>query len=342
MVTIKEIARAVGVSPTTVSRVLNYDETLSVSPVKRQAIIETAEALNYATPRKRNRQQVAPAAVREAGRIALIHFLSPEVEFADPYYVGVRFGVEQRCRQNNLEIDRIYPGDAVADEAFLRNVSGIIVVGRHADEEIAYLAQHNRNIVFADFTPALEDFDSVHCDLHIATLRLLEALFAAGYRRFGFVGVEENQCGAKPLPMIDRRHSTYVEWTKARGLYVPELCRLGNLRVESGYELTRDILKAAQPPEILIASNDNQAIGAYRAIAEKGLKIPRDIGVASFNDIPVAQFLAPPLTTTRIHAEHIGEAAVDLLLERIAGREFVKKLFIATEMVWRQSCRSPG
>ena len=83
------------------------------------------------------------------------------------------------------------------------------------------------------------------------------------------------------------------------------------------------------------------AIGAYRAIAERGLSLPDDIGVVGFNDIPVAQFLNPPLSSVKIRAEQIGETAVDLLLERIAGRDFVKQINVSTEMVWRASCRRP-
>ena len=80
MVTLKEIAKAVGVSPATVSRVLNFDQTLSVTAQKRQAIIETAEALNYATPRARNR-----ANQQGLNKVALVHFLRPEQELIDPY-----------------------------------------------------------------------------------------------------------------------------------------------------------------------------------------------------------------------------------------------------------------
>jgi LacI family transcriptional regulator len=79
MVTLKEIAAAVGVSSATVSRVLNYDTTLSISNRKRQAIIETAEKLNYATPRNRNR-----ANVQGLTKLALVHFLRPEQELVDP------------------------------------------------------------------------------------------------------------------------------------------------------------------------------------------------------------------------------------------------------------------
>ena len=92
MVTLKEIAAAVGVSSATVSRVLNYDATLSISNRKRQAIIETAEKLNYATPRNRNR-----ANAQGLTKLALVHFLRPEQELVDPYYVSLRLGIESRC-----------------------------------------------------------------------------------------------------------------------------------------------------------------------------------------------------------------------------------------------------
>jgi len=80
MVTLKEIAKAVGVSTATVSRVLNFDNTLSVTAKKRQAIIEAAEALNYATPRNRNR-----ANQQGLSKIALVHFLRPDQELSYPY-----------------------------------------------------------------------------------------------------------------------------------------------------------------------------------------------------------------------------------------------------------------
>ena len=81
------------------------------------------------------------------------------------------------------------------------------------------------------------------------------------------------------------------------------------------------------------------AVGAYRAIHEFGLKIPEDIAVASFNDISVAQFLNPPLSTVRLPSEEIGESAVDMLLERIAGRSTAKRSILASRIIWRGSTR---
>ena len=130
MVTIKEIAHAVGVSSTTVSRVLNYDASLSISPAKRQAIIETAEALNYLTPRNRGRQSVnvTPGI---GSRIALVHSLKPAQELADPYYVGVRLGIEHRCLELKLDCAKVHLADGMADPSLLAGSAAVIAVGTH-------------------------------------------------------------------------------------------------------------------------------------------------------------------------------------------------------------------
>ena len=130
MVTIKEIAATVGVSSATVSRVLNYDSTLSISNRKRQAIIETAEALNYATPRNRNR-----AIQQGLNKLALVHFLAPERELVDPYYIALRLGIERRCAALKIETVKVYHTDARPDAKLLQDASGTIVIGRHDEEE---------------------------------------------------------------------------------------------------------------------------------------------------------------------------------------------------------------
>jgi LacI family transcriptional regulator len=84
------------------------------------------------------------------------------------------------------------------------------------------------------------------------------------------------------------------------------------------------------------------AVGAYRAIHEHGLSIPDDIAVASFNDISVAQFMNPPLSTVHLPAEEIGETAVELLLERAGGRELAKRITLASRLIWRGSTRNPA
>jgi LacI family transcriptional regulator len=330
-VKLKDIATMVGVSSATVSRVLNFDQTLSVSLSVRQAIIEAAESMNYATPR--NRKAAAPAV---ADKIALVHFLRPDQELADPYYVSLRIGIEARCAALKIETVKIYHTDTMPDPKLLQATAGVIAIGMHEAEEIAWLKRHSRFLVFADYIPEDETIDSVAADRPRAMRKLLNALTDMGYGRIGFVGWWDHAGAAQKW---EERGLAYADFMRGRGIFDPALCLLDSNTESAGYALTKQIM--AHRPDALIAGNDNMAVGAYRALHEMGLKIPDDIAVASFNDISVAKFLSPPLTTVRLPSEVIGESAVDMLLERIAGRDTAKRAMMASTIMWRGSSRKP-
>ena len=337
MVTLREIAKAVGVSPGTASRVLNFDQTLSVAPKTRQAIIEAAEAMKYETPRARIR-----ANQQGLSKVALVHSLRPEQELVDPYYVGLRLGIESRCQALKIETVKVYHTDSMPEPSLLQGASGIIAIGRHDKNEIAWLKRHNRNLVFADFSPPTDEFDSVESDLMLATYKLLDSLTEAGYRRIAFAGWVDIYDGVVPA-LPEKRCRAYKQWATEAGVFDERIClTMGSKTEESGYKLTRQILAETDRPDALITANDNMAIGAYRAIHEMGLSIPDDIAVASFNDISAAQFLNPPLTTVHLAAEEIGETAVELLLEQVGGRELRRRVTLATSVRWRGSTRSPA
>ena len=330
-VKLKDIATLVGVSSATVSRVLNFDQSLSVSLAVRQAIVETAEAMNYATPR--NRKSAPP---QTTSKIALVHFLRPEQELADPYYVALRIGIERRCAALKIETVKIYHTDAMPDPKQLRATAGVIAIGLHAAPDIDWLKQHSRFLVFADYVPQDEDIDSVAVDRPLAMQKLLRALTDLQYRKIGFIGWWDYVGGAKTW---EERSLAYVRFMQELGCYDPELCLFDSNTEQGGYALTKRLL--ALGPDAIIAGNDNMAVGAYRAIHEAGLTIPGDIAIASFNDISVAQFLSPPLTTVRLPSEVIGESAVDLLLERIQGRSTAKRATMVSKIIWRGSVRKP-
>ncbi len=357
MVTLREIAKTVGVSSGTVSRVLNYDTTLSITEAKRQAIIETAEALNYATPRNRKRMAharsaetltpPAPARTTTGQKVAIIHFLAHEDELQDPYYIGVRLGVENRCKEHGLILDRIFNADFPQTAKPLNDIAGVIMIGKHPMAQIEKLERYCPSIVFADFNPQLDSHDCVLSDLYRAATQVLDGLENAGYRRIAMIGGYE-LLDNKALMYGEGRCRAYIDWHKARDQFDPSLLALGrsnhfgqNMRLEVGYELARTLLQNEKLPDAILTANDNMAIGAYRAIQEAGLRIPEDIAVASFNDIPAAQFLPPPLSSMRIPAEAIGETAVDLLAEQFHGRSFAKHVFIPPRMCWRASCKAP-
>ncbi len=333
MVTLKEIAKAVGVSTATVSRVLNFDPALSVTEAKRQAIIETAEGLNYATPRARSR-----ARQRGLRKVALAHFLRPDLELIDPYYVGLRLGIESRCQALQCETVKLYHTDKMPEPRLLQSADGVIAIGMHSEAEVDWLGRYSRRVVFADFIPPGDEFDAVASDLRLATHKLLTGLVKSGYARIGFAGWTEE---TNNDPLAEIRCRTYIAWSKTHGVFDPKICLTqGSVErntEQTGYQLGMRLLKQRDPPDAIVTCNDNIAIGVYRAVRELGLRIPDDVAVASFNDIPAAQFLHPPLSTVHLPAEEIGETAVDLLLQRVAGRTVAQHIIIANQIKWRGS-----
>lgn len=334
MATLKVIAKAAGVSATTVWRVLNSDATLSITEEKRRAIIETAASMNYASPRSRKTSN--RNALR---RVAIVHFLRPEHELVDPYYVSLRMGVERRCQELKMETVRIYNAGNMTEPALLENASGVVAIGSFDPAQIDWLARYSRHVVFADSIPANEEFDAVASDLSVAMRKLLAALTQKGYQRIAYIGWAGR---ADSDPLSEIRCRSYRDWMQTHAQFDPALCitrpNPEHNNEQLGYELTKRLLSKAKP-DAIVTCNDNVAIGTYRMLNELGVSIPDDIAVASFNDIPTAQFLNPPLTTMRLPAEQIGETAVDLLQERLAGREVVKQITLASSIIWRPSCK---
>jgi LacI family transcriptional regulator len=335
MVTLKQIATEVGVSQATVSRVLNFDATLSVAPQTRQAIIETAEAMNYATPRARQRAKVETAA-----KIVLIHFLRPDQELADPYYVGLRLGIESRCAALHLDTVKLYHTGALPDARILSQASGVIVIGAHDADEIAWMKTHARHLVCADFVPADDDIDAAACDRALAMRKLLKSLVDSGYKRIGFVGWWDRNHRGEVIAR-ETRCAAYIDFMQEAGLYDPDICQVDYNTEEAGYRLTQSVLSRPNRPDALVCGNDNMAVGAYRAMHEMGLAIPGDVAIVSFNDISVARYLSPPLSTVHLPFEDIGQTAVDLLMERVGGRSVTKRATLSARMIWRGSSRKP-
>jgi len=114
--------------------------------------------------------------------------------------------------------------------------------------------------------------------------------------------------------------------------------RVGKFTPEDGYVLCREILEGKEKPTAIFANNDSLAVGCYRAVSEKGLRIPEDVSIVGYNDIAVANYLVPPLTTVRLHMELLGEEAVRLLRERItSSREIGLKVIVPAKLIVRGS-----
>jgi LacI family transcriptional regulator len=326
MATIKDIAKKADVSLTTVSRVLNYDETLSISDEKRKNILEIAEEFNYETPRNR-KKRLAKNVNRQ--KIGLMYFSNLHDELVDPYFLSIRIGIEKKCNEEGIDIIKSFKDDAGYDLSMLDDVDGLICIGRFTDEQINAFSQITENMVFVDCSPDDERYDSVNIDLQQAVVKVLDAIFQAGHERVGFIGGREDY-EEYNTPLGEVRQKAFEEYTKEKGIYDERFVFIEDFKPATGYRLMKQALEMDDLPTAFFAASDSLAIGALRAIHEVGLSIPNDIAIVGFDDIPTAKYTFPPLSTLHIHTEFMGITAVDTLIERFNGRKISKKIIIPT------------
>jgi len=331
MATLKDIAKLAGFSLATVSRVLNHDTSLNVSDDTRKKIYEVAEKLGYQTIKQRSRN------LSKRIRLGVIHWYSQKEELGDPYYLSVAKGVEKECFSRKVEFTSIFKDGDKYTTGELNDLDGFIAIGKFSNEDIQEFSAFSRNIVFVDSSPNDKVYDSVIVDIGSATREVLEYIERRGHVRIGFIGGRE-YVGKDRISLEDERERTYRGFTGERGIYEERNIYIGSFTTEGGYDMMKRAVSKGDVPGVFFVASDSMAMGVIQALYESGLKVPGDVGIVSFNDIPTSKYLIPPLSTVRVHTEFMGATAVGLLLERIKeGREIPKKVIVPTELIIRES-----
>lgn len=327
MATIKDIANKAGVSIATVSRVLNYDLTLSVSDETKKKIFEIAEELSY---EKRTMRKIATT------KIALIHWYTEKEELGDLYYMSIRLGIEKRCKQHNLGIVKFFENNI--EELSKENIQGIIAVGKFSEEEISCFKGITKNIVFVDSSPDEDIFDSVVVNFEKITKQVIDYLLKKGHEKIGYIGGKET-FKDKTSDIRDDREVTFKSYLNEKGLLKDDYVYISDFTVSDGYKLMKKAIEehGEQLPTAFFVGNDSMAIGCLRALGEAQVSVPDRVNIIGVNDISVSQYVFPPLSTVKVHTELMGETAVDLLIERFAGRNVSKKVTVSTGLKIRQS-----
>lgn len=326
MATIKDIADLAQVSMATVSRVLNYDETLNVTPETKKRIFEVAEELNYVVNSKKKKP-------KRKGLIGLYYSYSLEEELVDTYYLSIRVALEKKLKSMGMEYYKISRAET---KKTLPKLDGIICLGTFKQADIELIKSFEKTAVFVDANPDLDHFDSVIIDFHSATQSALQYLLELGHKNIGFIGgVETDMYGNR---FKDLRQDVFETFLNEKGIYKEEFVKIGGYNPKDGYLIMKELLSGDQRPTAVFVANDSIAVGCYKAAYELGVRIPDDLSIVGFNDVSSAQYMVPPLTTIKLYTEVMGETAVELLLERIASkREISKKVTIHTKLIQRES-----
>ncbi|MDQ0255876.1 LacI family transcriptional regulator [Evansella vedderi] len=331
MATIKDIAKKAGVSPATVSRVLNYDSTLSVADATKKKIFEAAEELSY---QKRSAKKFA------GQKIAIVHwYMTEKEELNDLYYLSIRVGIDERCKQLEV-IPEIYYYDNI-NEIDSTQIEGIIAVGKFSNKQVNDLSKIHPLIVFVDFSPDEDIFDSVVIDFEKATKSIINYFIESGHKKIGYIGGREF-LKDELNPIDDLREMTFIKYMEEKGLFQENFMFIGSFSVEEGYKLMKQAINELgdKLPTAFFMSSDVMAIGALRALHEEKIIVPDRVSVFGINDMSVSKYVYPPLSTVKVYTEEMGGTAVDTLIERMEGRNIAKKIVISTKLMIRESVKA--
>lgn len=327
MATIKDIAEKAGVSIATVSRVLNYDETLNVQDKTRKRIFEVAERLDYQVKDKKKRKRKL--------KIGVFYSYSLEEELDDTYYLSVRVAIEKKLAEEGYKKYQISGSDT---RESLYVLDGIICLGTLSQSMMERIESFRKPAVFADAVPDTEKFDSVIHDIERSVLKVMKFLMSQGHKKIAFIGGFETDSHGKEI--VDSRTYAYQRVMEQEGLFREEYVKVGGYTPRYGYQMMKELLELPERPTAVFVANDSLAIGCYKAVSEKSLGIPGDVSVVGYNDIPASRYLVPPLTTVHLYMDFMGEQAVSVLAERIlTGREVPIQTLIPAKLVIRESVR---
>jgi len=314
-ITLKDIARTVGVSVTTVSRALaGYSD---VAEETRERIKATAAELGY--------QPDLTARRLQKRRTDTLGFIMPTTgpRFSDPFFSEFIAGVgnEAAYHDYDLLVSTNAPdseGERLAYERAVRGrwVDGLIVVRtRKNDARITLLSQHEFPFVAFGRTGGRPQFPFVDED-SVAGMRLLVRHFIdLGHRRIGFIAPSLD------LMFGHLRLQGYRETMRDHNLAVlPEWIVEGDLTQRGGAEAAEALLSLEQPPTAIIGGNDLMAVGAIHRIQQHGLRVGQDMAVGGFDDIPLAAYASPSLTTVHQPIYDIGRKTCAMLIELVNGR----------------------
>ena len=339
MATLKDVARQVGVSISTVSRVVNNEASRSVNPETRRKIWDAVAALGYQPPKRERRSALHGNHAGDAAlRVGCIVAVTQN-KYNHPYFSGILQGIEKQLADNGHELAFIHTGEDLRNPATLNRIlhentpDGLIMVEGLEPPLYDAIRKNVPHLVGVDLSDP--GIPRVTYDRLAAAKAAVKHLLALGHTRIAFIG----GAGLSHDMEREKRYRGYREALHEAGLDVRSDWAI-NTRwdVESSYVMTKELLKEADRPSAIFAASDMLAISAMRAANECGLKIPDDVAFAGIDNIEFSSYSSPPLTTIHIPKFEIGQIAAKTLIDYAQGKYAIPvKISVPFELTVRQS-----
>jgi len=332
-VTIRDVAKRLNLSITTVSRALDgYDD---VAESTRQRVIRTAREMGYA-PSHTARQL-------RRSRAESIGYILPTSgpRFTDPFFSEFIAGLGDEATSHNLDLlISTAPPDKPTERQMYerwvhsRRVDGIVLSRMRArDWRVQYLIENKFPVVALGHTLLSIDLPYVEVDARVGFALMVKHLAERGHTRIAYIGAPEN------LTLQVDRLAGFRDGLQAAGLTLDEaLITEGDLTRAGGYEAAQRLLSLREPPTAIMGVNDLTAIGAMRAAHERGLVVGRDVAVAGYDGIEDGEHTHPPLTTLKRSVYDLARRLVNMLLAIIAGEPLAERqVMLPPELIVRGS-----
>lgn len=336
MSTIREVAKKAGVSIAAVSRILNMDDTLSVSNETRRKVFQAADELKYVKRNSKGNNSLE----EKRPLVGIVNRLDFDRELEDVYFMTVRLAIEERLTENGYRITHINPsaGNILGTEG---KMEGCIVIGRLDDDDINAILKGCDKIVVIDNRFLRDDVDYVGVDLGSSIEKVMDYLYENGHRKIAIIADKTPDEIDKEKEKLDARIRGYISYMHEKGLYDENLfVKVPYFSNIHAYNSLKEKFDSHIVPTAVISCNDSMANGAYKAIIEAGYKVGDDISVIGFNDQSSAEYMIPSLSTVRLPMKTIGYEAVKLISERLKeDRDYSKVVLLKTELIVRDSSK---
>lgn len=338
--TLKDIATRAGVSISTVSRVINNKDTKAASSEVQEKIWtivrETGYVPNVSARNLKLGKDNADVTATENKSIACIVARSRNA-IDEPFFLDLSRAIEKEAFKHNYVLKYTFSAFDLNNSNTFNIISntkvdGVVVLGRFNLNLSNFLKKHYRNVVFAGLNSIDFDYnyDQVICDGYKASLAAVKYLASLNHTNISYIGETEKEI----------RFKGFIDAMKELNLNVNSLNIIDtHLSTDGGYKGAQRLLSNKTNTTAIFCANDITAIGALKAIKEHNLRIPNDISIISIDDIDMAQYISPMLTTVHIPISELGKMTVKTLIDRIKlGHTLPIKLEIPFTITKRESC----
>lgn len=336
--TLKEIAALAGVSPSTVSRVINHPGSKAASEEMENRIWQIVRETGYIPDASARNLKLHGIAAGSDTCSKAIGCILARTHTTDPFFSKITRGMEREALRNGYTVKYIFSYQDIQKPDIQQaiqqtKVEGVALLGRPDSKMRSFLKTNYKKIIYAGLNNIDPEFDQITCNAYLASKTAVSYLAELGHIHIAYLGERKNEI----------RYRGY--WDAISQLALPlnrEHIIDTPLSTEGGYRAATKLLSAENNITALFCANDLTAIGAMKAAEELGYRIPQELSIIGIDDIETCQYTTPMLTTIHIPMEDLGTMTAKILIDRIeTGKRIPMKVELPFRLIKRESCAVP-